>query len=578
MQRDLSALANREYDVLVVGGGIFGVSAAWDAALRGMSVALVERGDFAQATSANCFKMVHGGIRYLQHGDLPRIRESSQERSVLLRIAPHLVRPVPIAIPTYGHGLQGKEVLRAGVLLYDLLTLDRNRGLGDPQRRIPWGHAISRQECLSLFPGLREKGLTGAVVFHDGQIYSPPRLALAVLRAAVQAGAVAANYVEVERFSQHAGRVVGVQARDTLGGGRLKIRARLAINAAGPWAEPLLRSGLGLQLSRPLAFSRDAYFVVGRQLTKTHGLAVQGSTKDPDALLSRGRRHLFLMPWREHTLVGVWHLVHTGDPDIFAVSTADLRGFLAEINEAHPGLGLTLADVSLCGAGLTLFGENAPDARDLSYGKRSVIIDHAHEHGVAGLVTVVGVRFTTGRGVAEKAIDLACRKLGRRPPASRTAVTPVYGGQVERFAEFARQAVAQRPPGVSPETMAALLQNHGSAYREVLTYVEQDPRLAATLGSSRVLGAEVVHAVREEMAQTLADVVFRRTDLGTAGHPGEPALQACADLMAAQLGWSEGRRQEELAAVRAAFLKGANPEPAAADGESLTTAGGKAWP
>ncbi len=575
MQRDLATLANKEYDVLVIGGGIFGVSVAWDAALRGLSVALIERGDFAQATSANCFKMVHGGIRYLQHGDLYRIRESSQERSVFLRIAPHLVRPVPIAIPTYGHSFQGKQVLRLGVLLYDLLTWDRNRRLSDPQRRLPAGHAISREECLRLFPGLPADGLTGAVVFHDGQMYSPPRMVLAVLRAAVEAGAQAANYVAAERFSQHAGRIVGVQARDALSGARLEIRARLVINAAGPWAEPLLRDSLGLQLRRPLTFSRDAYFIVGRQLTKDYGLAIQGATKDPDAFLSRGRRHLFIMPWREHSLVGVWHTVHAGDPNGFAVTETDLQSFLDEVNQAYPALSLTPADVTYRAAGLTLFGDNAPGARDLSYGKRSLIIDHAADHGVEGLLTVVGVRFTTGRGVAEKAVDLAFRKLGQRPPASRTATTPVYGGHIERFAEFVRLATAQRPPGVSPETMSALLQNHGSAYREVLKHLAGDPRLAATLGSSHVLAAEVVHAVREEMAQTLADVAFRRTDLATAGHPGEAALLACADLLAAELGWDDPRRQRELDAVRAAFRPHAGTGQHSAEEGSVPLAGGK---
>ena len=198
MKRNIAALCGQRYDLVVVGGGIFGVCCAWDAVQRGLSVALVERGDFAQATSANHFKIAHGGLRYLQHADVHRIRESSHERSALLRIAPHLNYPLPVVIPTYGHGIKGKEILRAGFLLYDLLTSDRNRGIRDPKRRIPPGSFLSRSEALDLFPGLSKNNLTGAAIFSDGQIYNPPRLALSFLRSATDGGCNAANYAEVD--------------------------------------------------------------------------------------------------------------------------------------------------------------------------------------------------------------------------------------------------------------------------------------------------------------------------------------------------------------------------------------------
>ena len=185
MKRDLSRLADREFDLVVIGGGIFGACAAWDAAQRGLSVALIERGDFCGATSANHLKMVHGGIRYLQHGDIYRLRQSSGERRAFLRIAPHLVRPLPVVIPTYGNGMKGKTVLRLGMGVYDLLTADRNRGIADPARHIPPGSSIGRGDVLRMFPGLPTRGLTGAGVFCDGQIYNPPRLVFAILQSAV---------------------------------------------------------------------------------------------------------------------------------------------------------------------------------------------------------------------------------------------------------------------------------------------------------------------------------------------------------------------------------------------------------
>jgi glycerol-3-phosphate dehydrogenase len=552
VRRNVAALGEKEYDVIVVGGGIFGICAAWDATQRGLAVALIEQGDFAGATSANCFKIVHGGLRYLQHADLFRMRESNQELNALLRIAPHLVSPLPIVIPTYGHGLQSKEILRLALLAYDLITCDRNSGLNDPQRRIPRPRFMSRQECLSLFPGLKGEGLTGAVTFHDGHMYSPPRLALAYLKSAVDAGADAVNYVQATDILQRRGGVYGVRARDVLSGNSLEIRGRIVLNAAGPWAERLLWRGLQMQLSPALSYSRDACFVVARPLIEPYALAVQGRTRDPDAVVSRGNRHLFIAPWRQHTLIGVWHVIYTGAPGEFTVTEAELQGFLDEINDAYPPLGLTLNDVAMWHAGLVPFGHNALDAADLSYGKRSHLIDHAKEHGVEGLISMIGVRYTTSRGVAQRAIDLVLRKLGRPVPKSTTAITPLYGGRIDRFAEFLRTAVDDRPVTVPPEAMRALVHNHGSAYREVLRYLD-DPRCGETLGTSTVLKAEVAHAVREEMAQKLADVVFRRTDLGTGGFPGAMALTQCAELMASELGWTDSRLRQELDEVNADF-------------------------
>ena len=309
MKRNLSELSGREYDLVIVGGGIFGVCAAWDATLRGLSVALVERGDFCQATSANHLKVVHGGIRYLQHLDIYRILESNRERNALLRIAPHLVQPLPVIVPTYGHGMQGKEILSVGLMIYDLMVFNRNKGLNDPDRRIPRGHIISRRECLELFPDLERKNLTGAGVFYDGQMYNPPRLALSYLRSAMESGAQAANYLEATGFLRKADSVVGVEVRDRITSDEFEIRCKVVLNASGPWAERLLESKMGIQLSPQQTYSRDACFVIPRRLTGEYALAVQGSTSDPDAVLSTGHRHLFIVPWRDYTLIGVWHVV-----------------------------------------------------------------------------------------------------------------------------------------------------------------------------------------------------------------------------------------------------------------------------
>lgn len=559
MKRDPAALSRKPYDLVVVGGGIFGVCAAWDATLRGLSVALLEQGDFCCATSANSYKIVHGGIRYLQQGDFPLVRESSHERSALLRTAPHLIHPLPIVIPTYGYGMKGKPILRSGFLLYDMLTLDRNRGIKDPQRRIPRGKFLSRREVLNHFPDLPAEGLTGAAVMCDAQMYNPPRLALSFLRSAVDLGAQVANYVQVRGFTRESSGVNGVDAVDLLSGVRIQIRARMVLNTAGPWASRLLEDAGGLALKKKPSFSRDVGLVIDRPLMNTYGLACSALTKDVEALIDRGGRHLFILPWKDHTLVGVWHKVYTGPPDEFSVSNNELNTFIEEANGAYPGLQLKISDVSTVITGLILFGSGSQDKDKHSFAKRSILVDHAKEHGIEGLITLIGVRATTARSMAEKAVNLILKKLGLPKVPCRTSKTPIFGGRIESIEKLMNEAIDQAPELITPQTIRSLVRNYGSEYKAILKYFEEDPDLGRPVGTSHVIAAEVTHAVREEMAQTLQDVVLRRTDLGTGVDPGEESLSACARTMAGDLGWDPDRIQKEVATAKAFFAhRGSN--------------------
>jgi len=555
MQRRTASLADTRFDVVVVGGGIFGICTAWAAALRGLSVALVEKGDFASATSASCFKMVHGGIRYLQHGDLVRLRQSAGERNVLLRVAPHLVSPLPIAIPTYGRGTRGRAFLAAGAYTYDLLTADRNAGIRDPSRRIPGARLWDRDEALANFPDLDRDGLTGAVLIHDAQMYSAHRLGIAILRAAVDHGAVAANYVEATALATEGNRVSGIVAQDRETGERFEVRGRVTVNAAGPWAEGLLQRGLGRTLARPSSFSRDTFLVTRRPpLAGGVALAASGRTRDPDALLSRSARHLFIVPWRERMIVGVWHKVVPARPDEVSVAGEELDQFIDEINWASPGLELRRTDVSMWSAGLVLFGENEPGAVNLSYGKRSRLIDHAVEHGLDGLVSLVGVRYTTARLESERAMDLVVRKLGVRAGPARTDREPVHGGAFGDFDALVAEARAG-DSGTPAGVVEGQCRRYGTTRRDVAALAGTDPALASALDASDVTGAEIVHAVRSEMAVRLSDAVLGRTQLGAVDCPSPSAVQAAARIMGAELGWDEARRATEVDALYAWYRR-----------------------
>ena len=553
MRRDLSHLSTTDFDVVVVGGGICGAAAAWDAAQRGLSVALLERIDFSGGTSAESLKVVHGGIRYLQHLDVVRVRESSRERSALLRIAPHLVHPMPFVVPTYGHGMQGGEALMAAFALLSLLTLDRNRGITDPARRVPRGHLVSRRTALEWFPGLNAERLTGAGVFYDGQMYNPPRLVWAFVRSALKAGAVAANHCEVTGFIRRDRKVTAVTVEDRLGGDRFEVRGRVVINAAGPYAEALLVRGGIRAPSAAIPFSRDMALVIRRRLVTDRALGLQTRYEDPSAVLSRGRRHIFLVPWLGSTLIGVNSKIWRDDPYTLHVPDAEVDGFLEEINEADPALGLTRGDVGLVMAGLLPIDQGNEADGNVSFGKRPLLFDNARTDGVDNLITAIVNRYTIARGTAEEAVDLAVRKLGRSSPRSRTRVTPLYGGRVPSFERLVGEVAAELPADLPRSVAEHLAHNHGSAYADVLREARERQSWLRPLPGSEVLRAEIVHAVRQEMACKLGDAVFRRTDLATAGDPGAPALEEAADLMAAELAWSPERRAAELRDVRARF-------------------------
>jgi len=549
MQRNTAALADGTFDLLVIGGGAFGAAAARDAAMRGLKVAMVERSDFGAGASAECFKMVHGGIRYIQHLDVRRVRSSARERGAFLRIAPHLVTPLPIAIPTYGYGRSGKFFLGAGMYLYDLMTFDRNHDIPDRTRQIPFSRFLSRQDVLNHFPDVAAKSLTGAAVFDDGQMYNPPRLVLAFVKTAVELGAVVCNYAEATGFLREGQRVIGARVRDRLTGDEFDVRAKLTLNAAGPGAEYLLEGRSEFGSWKRGHFSRDAYFVVDRKPTSQYALAVQGQTRDKDAVLGRAARHLFVVPWRQHTLIGVWHRLFPQHPDKAYIEEEELAAWLQEINDSYPSLALKRDDVIYANCGLVPFGNDDTNTTpgEMSFGHESRYVDHRKTHGIEGLVTLIGIRYTTARGDASRALDMLLSQLPNAPRDQGTDSVPLAGGKIDNFAAFSAAAEKLRPAQVRASSWQALLRNHGTQYTQVLQHIDGDG--AACIADSDTLVAEVAHAVANEMAMKLDDVVLRRTDLGSGNHPGERIVTAAAACMQKFLKWDDRKRDAEAQAT-----------------------------
>ena len=537
MTRDLDQLTGRTFDLLVVGGGIYGLTIAYDAAQRGLSVALIERGDFGGGASFNHLRTIHGGLRYLQSMDIGRARESVRERRTLARIAPHAVQPLPFVLPLYRSLLRGKLAMRAGFLLDRLVAFGRNNGV-PASLRLPGGRVVSKATAIQRFPGLRRQGLTGAAVFYDYVTLEPDRLTFSYAQAAVEHGAVLANHVEAVAPLVDGRRVIGVTARDTIGARTLDIPARLTVNATGGAVDRLLK---------PLGTT------AGVPMLKAMNLVTKRDAGD-EALGGRSLsgRNLFLVPWREHALFGTWESGRACDPDDNGVAEADVAAFIAELNQAFPSLDLTLADVTLVHRGVVpavVHGDR------VTLQGHEQLRDHATE-GIEGLLTVAGTKYTTARAVAERVTDTLLAKLQHAPVACRTAAVALPGGSVRDSGLAIADARREFDEGLPADTIPHLIAAYGSRYRDVMDLAGDRPDWRTRIATgSPVIGAQLVLAARKEMAVTLADAVIRRTPLGALGCPGEDALARAAAIVGAEDGWSESRRQEEIAAVRAFYSR-----------------------
>ena len=557
MRRELTLLHETTFDVVVVGGGITGACLAHDATLRGLSVALVDRGDFGSETSAASSKLLHGGIRYLQQGRVDKVRESARERAVFQRIAPHLTRWVPFLIPTQRSLLRGRGLLRCGMWVYEGLTRGADRSVGDPSKRPPRGSFYSRADLVGLVPDLGARDdVTGAQVLYESHLHSSERMTLAFLKTAVQGGAVVANYVTVDRVLESGGRIGGVSVIDRVSGGRFDIRARFVANAAGPWISGLNEQlGIG-RLARPIrGFSKGAH-IVTRQVVDRFALALP-TRRRTSSILDRGGRHVFVIPWRGHSLIGTTDRPYTGPLDEVGPTAEDIDELLGDVSAALPGVNLTRSDV--CHAFAGLYPLTAEDVRpDVYQGTGDYqIIDHGRGGGAKGVVSVLGAKYTTARRVAERATTLICKRLGHGTRPCQTNRAPLVGGAIDDLERFTRDAVGRYSQVLNRDTVEYLVHHYGTetdAVVEKASAGREGGSLLSPLAPGReAVGAEVRFAVKEEMAVTLADVVFRRTGLGTLGDPGEGALRACADIMGQCLGWGEARRLEEVRATQELF-------------------------
>jgi glycerol-3-phosphate dehydrogenase len=526
---------DRPFDLIVIGAGINGAGIARDATLRGLSVLLVDKGDVGAGTTSRSTRLVHGGLRYLEHFEVPLVRESLRERETLLRIAPHLVHPLSFLLPIYEEHKRRPVVIRMGMMAYDALSLDKSM----ERHRM-----LSRDEALRREPGLRSEGLKGAAAYYDAQAAYPERLALENALDARRRGAVVLPYMRVTALERAHDRVTGVALHDELHGIEYRARGALVVNASGPWVDEVLGA----------VQPRDAALIGG---TKGSHLVVEpfpGAPREAVYAEAAGDgRPYFVVPWNGLYLIGTTDTRYDGDLDDVVATDDEVAYLIDETNRLIPDADLTSAQVLYTYAGVRPLPA-APNGDEGAITRNHVIHDHAgdklpEDARVEGLLSIVGGKITTYRRLAEETVDAAVKKLDRKADKCRTHQVPLPGGTAYPFAGFRERFRATSRLPV--ETADRLLRIYGTRAAEALDFADGAPELREPFDAGTgAIGAEVVFSLRTELAETLADVIQRRTLVGYGASAGLDAVEAAAEIAVRHVHWSEERAAREVAAYR----------------------------
>jgi glycerol-3-phosphate dehydrogenase len=531
------SVAPDDFDVIVIGAGINGAGIARDAAMRGLKVLFLDKGDIGGGTSSWSTRLIHGGLRYLEHGELGLVRESLRERACLMKIAPHLVRPLRMLLPIYKHARRGVWTIRAGMLAYDALSF---------AKIFPRHRMLSQTETLQQAPGLSGEGLLGAAIYFDAQVEFAERLVLENALSAIAHGATVVTYARVNGLSVEAGEIRGVEYTDERRGGSSKViqgaggrysaRSKIVINAAGPWIDQVLEESAG-NSPRLIGGTKGSHIIValfaGAPDTAVY---VEAET---DA------RPFFIIPWNGNYLIGTTDIRYDGDLDHVEIEAEEIAYLLRETNRVIPTAQLTREHILYTYSGVRpLPFTGARDEQSIT--RRHFIRPHP---AIENLFSVVGGKLTTYRSLSEQTVDLIFQKLEKRSPTCTTDREPLPGAETPDFEAFSNDF--KQRSGLPESTSHRLLRIYGTRAALILNLISEDPSLAAIFDSeTSAIAAEVVFAFKHELAHTLSDCLLRRTMVGLNSNCGLDAVAAVAAIAQQHLGWSDSRVDNETAAYR----------------------------
>ncbi len=522
------------FDVIVIGAGINGTGIARDAAMRGLKVLLLDKGDIGSGTSSYSGRMIHGGLRYLEHGDIGLVRESLRERANLLRIAPHLVKPQPLFIPFYQSNKHKPWQVKAGLTVLDLFAICSRSSLGVHK-------TLSRQSALERMPGLNPDGLTGAGVMTDAYADYAERLCIENALSASREGAGIITYAAVEDLMVEQGRVKGVHFRDVIGQRTYKVRATVTVNVAGPWVDRVLQTGP--KTERLIGGTKGSFLVVDS--------FVDGPIDSCFFEAVADQRQVVVLPWNGCYLLGTTDIRYDDDPDDAAAGQREVHYLLEETNRAFPRAKLTRDSIRFTYAGVRPL-PYMPQGAEGSITRKHIVYDHGPR--VEGLISIVGGKFSTFRSLARETVDCVLGKLSssasRRPGSGCRTDAMVLPGGSEDFPSFCAQF--GKEAGIPEKSRERLLRVYGTRSAEILTLVKDtgDELKQPLDPNTGAIGAEILFAFRHEFAETLVDVLLRRTMVGYESAFDPIGVENAVRVARKYLAWSDERVEEEQASYR----------------------------
>jgi glycerol-3-phosphate dehydrogenase len=526
-------IENTEFDVIVIGAGINGAGIARDASMRGLKVLLLDKGDIGGGTSSWSTRLIHGGLRYLEHGEFNLVRESLRERESLLKIAPHLVHPLALLLPIYRQARRGLWTICAGMLVYDAMSF---------RKSLPSHRMLSLAQTLQKAPKLNREGLRGAAIYFDAQVEFAERLVLENVLSAVEHGATVITYALVNKLIAKNGKACGVEFTEVesptsnVERPTSEARARIVINAAGPWVDQIFGKNKSPRL---IGGTKGSHIIVapfaGAPQTAIY---VEAETD---------RRPFFIIPWNQKYLIGTTDIPFEGDPDEARIGSGEIDYLLHETNRVLPSANLTREQILFAYSGVRPLPFTTK-REGQSVTRRHFIRAHPE---LDNLFSIVGGKLTTYRSLSEQAVDAVFKKLGREAPGCKTDREPLPGAGAPDLEHF-----NQLSP-FSAVTNNRLLRVYGVRSSLICKLVEREPSLAKVFDEETgAVAAEVVFAFKHEFAKTLSDCLLRRTMVGLNSTCGLTAVEAAATIAQQYLGWSEARVKQEIAGYRNVILTG----------------------
>lgn len=522
-------IERQQFDLVVIGAGINGAAIARDAAIRGLRVLLLDKGDIGSGTTSWSTRLIHGGLRYLEHAELGLVRESLRERERLLHNAAHLVKPLALILPIYEGARRGPALIRTGMVMYDLLSYDKS---------VNHHRMLGRNETIKRIPSIKTDGLRSAAMYYDAQSSLAERLAVETALSAHVHGATIITYARVDKLLIEGAVVRGVEFIDLISDNRLTAHARWVVNVTGPWVDEVLAGAPEGSVKKR--------FIGG---TKGSHLIVETFPGAPaEALYYEAKedgRAIFVIPWNGLYLIGSTDIRYDGDLDDVRTDDAEFAYLLHETNNLLPGAGLTADDVLYTYCGVRPL-PHRPDGKEGAITRRHIVFNHAP--ALRGLLSIIGGKLTTHRSLAEEVVDEVLEQQGKSAPC-RTASLPLPGSAGIEIEPFRNRLIDEsRLPG---KTTSRLVDVYGSRAERVIEIATEHSALAHLIDDETgAIAAEVVFAVREEMAVTLADILLRRTMIGLASHVGAGPDVVTAQVAVDHLGWDQERAQREVAAYR----------------------------